>query len=146
MSAAGGRQAYFNLQLAAGRLRTIADREGRAVAGITAAQAGAMYAIAARPGSSQRALAKALAQRESAITTMIERLVAAGFVERRLNASDGRAWEIYLTAHGRESLGRLDVVLGALNGMIDAAIGPDCVDAFVDALESLRGLKIGPMT
>lgn len=138
---AGRRLAYFHLQAAAQRVRTIADQECLSRAGITAAQAGAMFVIARTPGANQRTLAEALQQRESAITGMVGRLSAAGLVERRPSQTDGRAWEIRLTAAGDRALRTLTAVLDTLNATIEEAIGAGGVDRFVDGLEQLEAVR-----
>lgn len=51
---------YHMLQLAPQRMRKHADEAGIAIAGVSAAQGGAMFVIEAHPGISQRDLARAL--------------------------------------------------------------------------------------
>lgn len=144
---AASRFTYFHLQAAAQRLRMLADQECLSWGGITAAQAGAMFVIARNSGGSQRAVAEALHQRESAITTMVSRLSAMGLVERRPSQIDGRAWKIYLTSTGETALNSLSAALDALNASIETAIGPNAVDRFVDALERLEEAHLaGPPT
>jgi DNA-binding MarR family transcriptional regulator len=138
-ASAEGRRIYFRLQVAAARVKTLADRRCRAAVGVSAAQAGALFAIASEPGASQRRIADALAQRESAVKTMVDRLAAAGFVERRPSATDARVWEVHLTEAGRTALDRIKRELRSLNGELEAALGGE-VDRFADALEALVAL------
>lgn len=113
------------LQVAAHRVRTHTDRRGLVVAGITTAQAGALFVIADRPGVTQREIAKALKLRESAVTGMIARLHRAGLVERRYNSSDQRARSWMLTQTGQEALQSLRTVLDEVNGRLTDALGEE---------------------
>jgi DNA-binding MarR family transcriptional regulator len=139
-SPAGRRRAYFQLQTAAQRLRTTADRLFLDEAGISTAQAAALTLIASHAGCRQSLIATQLGQRESAVTAMVGRLETAGFVERRASRSDGRAWELWPTESGSDALRRLDTALATVNGYIDEAIGADQVDDVVDALQRLSDL------
>jgi DNA-binding MarR family transcriptional regulator len=99
-----------------------------------------LFVIVSTAGTSQRAVAEALRQRESAITAMVGRLTRAGLVERRPNPSDARAWELYLTAHGRRALATIELELAKLNDQIDRALGAGHIDRFVDDLQALAEL------
>lgn len=114
---------YHLLQIAAHRLHNRADRQGVAVAGVTAARAGAMFVIAENPGTTQRGVAKALRQRESAVTTMVTRLVTAGLIRRQRSSEDPRAWSLYLTKKGETALREIKVELDRINKMLADAIG-----------------------
>jgi DNA-binding MarR family transcriptional regulator len=118
----------FVLQLAAHRLRTVSDRRSLEIAGITAAQAGVMFAIESDPGRNQRSLATVLGQQESAITTMIRRLEKAGLVQREARADDRRAFSLSLTRRGQATLDRLRGELDDLNSALQAALGKDHAD------------------
>jgi MarR family transcriptional regulator, organic hydroperoxide resistance regulator len=127
--------------MAAARLRTIADERCWAAVGVTAAQAAVLFVVARTAGTSQRAVAEALRQRESAITAMVGRLTRAGLLERRPNPSDARAWELYLTAAGRRALTCIELELATLNEQIDRAVGAGHVHRFVDDLQALAELE-----
>lgn len=143
---AGRRRTYFHLQIAAQRLRSVADELFVAATGITTAQAAALSVIAEQPGCTQRALAGTLRQRESAITTMAGRLVTAGLVERRPSAADGRAWALWPTPAGRAALAGLDGALARLNDLIEGAVGRGVLDDFVDVLEAIETISTAPPT
>ncbi len=137
---AGQRRTYFQLQLAAHQTRVVADELFHRDGGITTAQAAALSLIAQRGGCSQRDLAGVLRQRESAITTMVRRLERAGLVERHVSVADARAWELWLTPAGLDTIARLDHARAQLNRMLETAIGRTGVDAFTDALQALTNL------
>lgn len=141
-SAAGRRRAYFHLQVAAHRLQTLANEHTLATAGITAAQAGALFAIEQSPGTSQRSLADTLRQRESAVTGMVNRLSKAGLVERRRDGSDQRARQLWLTPAGEQALTTIRADVEELNRLFDEALGAGRVDDFVDGLEALADLAM----
>ncbi|MDD2926481.1 MarR family winged helix-turn-helix transcriptional regulator [Rhodoferax sp.] len=113
---------YHQLQLAAARLRSQADRLGAAAAGVSGAQAGVLLAVAAKPGASQRAVAQALGQSESGFTTMVSRLVAAELVLRTHDSVDPRAWALTLTPKGEDALVKVKEGLKELNRLIDRAL------------------------
>ena len=133
---------YHQLQLAAARLRTQADRMGMAAAGVSAAQAGALLVVAAKPGASQRAVAQALGQGESAFNTMATRLVAAGLVRRNDDPQDPRAWALHITPKGQEALGKIQEGLQAMNGRISEVLSPQDQAALTEALSHLAGIEM----
>ncbi|QYG94985.1 MarR family transcriptional regulator [Iamia sp. SCSIO 61187] len=139
MSAAHTERLYFHLQLAAGRLRAEADRACLDAAGVTTAQAAALAVVAGRPGTTQKEVARALHQAESAVTTLVRRLLAADLVTRTPSAADGRAWALDLTPTGRRALAQVEVAFGAVNDRIDAVLDPDEVASLAARLRLLAG-------
>lgn len=105
---------------------------------ITTAQAAVLMLIAAQPGCSQSLVAQTLGQRESAVTAMIGRLKTAGLIERRPSPDDGRAWELWPTETGRQTLNRLRVPMATINELIGRAIGVQHMDEFISALKRLE--------
>ena len=133
---------YHQLQLAAARLRTQADRMGMAAAGVSAAQAGALLVVAAKPGATQRAVAQALGQGESAFNTMATRLVAAGLVRRSDDPQDPRAWALHITPKGQEALGKIQEGLAVVNEHINQALSPQEQASMALALSRLAALDV----
>ena len=130
------------LQLAAHRLRKHSDRRGLETAGVTTAQAGALFVIAGQPGATQREIAQALKLRESAVTAMIARLLEARLVERSSSASDKRAWSLHLTDKGAKALAALRVELDQLNAKLGEALGDDGMQQLSAALRTIVSLKL----
>jgi DNA-binding MarR family transcriptional regulator len=128
---------YLLLQQAAHRLRLWADRRCLDAAGITTAQAGALFVLLDRPGCTQRELAAALGQRESGITAMVRRLLAAGLVDRRASASDHRAQALTLTPHGERALDAVRPVLAEFNAGLRRVLGADGPGTLAAALRAL---------
>lgn len=133
---------YHRLQIAAHRLKTFADRDGLAHAGVTAAQSGAMFVIALKPGATQRDVAKALHQRESAVTTMVSRLIAGGFVRRDRAKTDGRAWTLSLTPKGERALETVKDRTRAMNAKLKAAMGEADHAALARALDAIMAVDL----
>lgn len=138
LSRSGGRRLYFHLQTVAQRLRGLADEQFRIAGGITTAQSAALFVIVRNPGCTQRLVAEHLSQRESAITVMAARLETGGLIERRSSAADGRAWELRPTQAGIDAIATLQQALSVINEILEAAVGPDNVDDFADALLRLE--------
>lgn len=74
---------------------------------ITPGQFGVLTLIAANPGLSQSALARAIGVERSTMVAVIDRLQARGLVERRPSAADRRSYALGLGAAGRRLLARL---------------------------------------
>jgi DNA-binding MarR family transcriptional regulator len=113
---------YFLLGAASHRMRVVADRRCLERVGITAAQAGAMWAIEERPGATQRDVAQALNLVESAVTTMMGRLLDAGMVKRTRSKTDARAWTVSVTPKGRKALAEVAAALDDLNADMLAGV------------------------
>lgn len=143
---AGDHRLYHLLQLAAHRLRTHADREGMLAGGVTAAQAGALFVIAAQPGITQRGVARALGQQESALTAMVARLAQAGFIDAGVDPSDRRARTLTLTARGQAALDAMRAALDRLNARLDAAVGQSDLEAAVRALRAIVDMPLDRAT
>ncbi|MFC0105218.1 MarR family winged helix-turn-helix transcriptional regulator [Kibdelosporangium aridum] len=128
---------YFLLQRAAHQLRVAADRRCMGAAGITTAQLGALFVVQEQPGVTQQELAHALGQRESAITSMVTRLVDAGLISKRTHPKQYRAIALDLTTSGKQALERVRPVIQDFNEQMRAAIGADAFEATAQALAKL---------
>jgi len=139
MDPAGRARLYHLLQTAAHRLKIRADRDSQAVAGLTAAQAAAMFVIQLEAGgTTQRRVAAQLKLQESAVTTMVGRLMEAGFVHRAPSQTDGRAWTVTLTDAGEAALAAFRIHLDAMNAQLSAALGgEDEVARFAAGLKAI---------
>lgn len=134
---------YHLLQLAAHRMRIYADEQCVAAAGVTTAQAAALHVIAGEPGITQRGVALALKQRESAMTAMVRRLCEAGLLERQESESDSRAWALFLTDQGKAALADMRGPLDQINQRLGAAIGDSDARLFATILRSLAAGPVG---
>jgi DNA-binding MarR family transcriptional regulator len=118
------RRLYHRLVRAAHCARVRFDAEAMRRAGITAAQAAALFALDATPSQTQRRLAGVLRIKEPSATQMIARLEAQGLV-RRERAADSRAWAVSLSAEGRAALRRMRPVLHRLNAWLEDDFTPE---------------------
>ncbi|CAM3811226.1 MarR family winged helix-turn-helix transcriptional regulator [Kibdelosporangium persicum] len=128
---------YFMLQRAAHQVRVAADRRCLGAAGITSAQLGALFAVREQPGITQQELAHTLGQRESAITSMVTRLVDAGLITKRAHPRQYRAIALDLTSSGKQALDRVRPAIDQFNDEMRAAIGTEAFAATTEALARL---------
>ena len=89
------------------------DERARAI-GATNAQWRVLLALSRREGINQGGLAEVIEVEPITLCRMIDRLEEAGFVERRRDPSDRRAWNIFLTEASRPILTELRVLGDAL--------------------------------
>ena len=82
------------------RLRRIVVDRALKPLGITRSQWWVLAFLSRRDGMTQTALAADLDLTKVAIGGLLDRMEAAGFVERRADHSDGRARRVYLTRAG----------------------------------------------
>lgn len=86
------------------QLRTNADRPCLAVAGVTTAQLGALFAVRDQPDNTQQRLAHTLGLDESAVTTLVTRLTEAGLLTEKAHPDQYRAVGLELIEAGEEAL------------------------------------------
>jgi DNA-binding MarR family transcriptional regulator len=129
---------FLLLQQTAHRLRIWADRRCVDLAGVTTAQVGALFALHDTPMSTQRELAAALGQRESAVTAMVRRLLEAGLVRRHPSPDDHRAHLLALTPDGEQALKTVRPIVAEFNAMLRRALGADGPATLAAALRTLR--------
>lgn len=100
---------------------------------LTVPQYSALYALAATPGSSSAALARACLVTPQAMTVVLRNLVDLGLVTRRRHPVHGHVLETYLTAEGEAVLRRADAAAVAIERRI--------ADSFTaEEQEALRSL------
>ncbi|MHC3469933.1 MarR family winged helix-turn-helix transcriptional regulator [Streptomyces sp. 7R007] len=131
---------YFLLQRAAHRLRTAADRRCLAVAGVTTAQIGALFAVQDQPGITQQELARVLGLRESAVTALAGRLTMAGLLSKQPHPREHRAVVLELTDSGRAALRAAQPEIDRFNAELRDTLGED---GFVRTAGALRKLAYG---
>ena len=117
--------------------RVVVDRALKPL-GVTRSQWWVLAFLSRRDGMTQTALAADLDLTKVAIGGLLDRMEAAGFVERRADQSDGRARRVYLTRQGAKMVASIrasveTVELGILERIPE--------DALLQAAETLRTLK-----
>lgn len=78
--------------------------------GLTRAQWRATKMLNRREGLRQTELAELLEMEPIAVGRVIDRLQAAGFVERRADPKDRRAWRLYTTEQARRIIGDMETI------------------------------------
>jgi DNA-binding MarR family transcriptional regulator len=81
--------------------------ERMAALDLTPPHAGILRAIAAAPGRSQQALSTQLGLLPSRVVAFVDDLEEGGYLERRPNPDDRRQYALYLTAAGKELIGKV---------------------------------------
>src|SRR5271156_4844487 len=120
------------------RLRRIVVDRALKPLGITRSQWWVLAFLSRRDGMTQTALAADLDLTKVAIGGLLDRMEAAGFVERRADQSDGRARRVYLTRAGAKMIAAIRESVEAVELEILERI-PE--DALAQAADTLRTLK-----
>jgi len=127
----------FLLGQARHRLMTNLDKSLLETAGVTGAQAGALFYLMENNGCLLRELSHGLMLDNSAITGMVDRLEKRNLVKRRNSTRDRRAVNIYLTDSGRQAAAKALTVVKKYNNTIKEGFSSDQVDAFRRILQSI---------
>ena len=117
--------------------RVVVDRALKPL-GITRSQWWVLAFLSRRDGMTQTALAADLDLTKVAVGGLLDRIEAAGFVERRADQSDGRARRVYLTRAGAKMIAAIRESVEAVELEILERI-PE--EALAQAADTLRTLK-----
>lgn len=109
------RRYIFLLNMAQKRLQRHIEQQTEQRAGISAAQAGALFILQKQDGALSGELAAALDIAPSAMTGLADRMARAGLIERRTDALDRRINRLWLTDSGRDAAARALAELAPLN-------------------------------
>lgn len=93
--------------------------------GLTRAQWRATKVLYHREGLRQTELAEFLEMEPIAVGRVIDRLQTAGFVERRPDPKDRRAWRLYVTEQARVIVGDMELIARELRKDATRGIGHD---------------------
>lgn len=108
---------------------------------ITRQQVALLIALAQHPGASQNDLVAATGFDRSTMKEMLGRMVARGWVERRRDAADQRAWTIRITPAGQALLDdRFDAIATVQNEIL-SPLPEDLRPLFLRCLRILIGLE-----
>ena len=115
--------------------------------GLTRAQWRALKALHRTPGMRQNELAESLDMEPIAVGRVIDRLQAAGFVERRADPKDRRAWRLHDTEQARGVIDDMEEIAKGLRKDAVQGIALDDLQTTLAVLnrmkENLQGLD-GP--
>ena len=117
--------------------RVVVDRALKPL-GITRSQWWVLAFLSRRDGMTQTALAADLDLTKVAIGGLLDRMEAAGFVERRADQSDGRARRVYLTRAGAKMVAAIRESVEAVELEILERIPEDALAQAVDTLRTLK--------
>lgn len=106
--------------------------------GLTRAQWRAIKCLHRRAGIRQSELAEFLDMEPIAVGRVIDRLQAAGFVERRADPKDRRCWRLFTTQQANSVVGDMELIARGLRG--DAA-NDISVDELQQTLAVLTRMK-----
>jgi DNA-binding MarR family transcriptional regulator len=120
------------------RLRRVAVDRALKPMGVTRAQWWVLAFLSRRDGMTQTALAADLDLTKVAVGGLLDRMEAAGFVERQADRSDGRARRVFLTRAGAKMVSVIRESVEAVELDILSRV-PD--EALAQAAETLRTLK-----
>jgi DNA-binding MarR family transcriptional regulator len=109
---------------------------GNAIAGegIVQSEYASLIALEIEPGIDQRRLADAIGIDPSNASLVVERLHSMGLIERRVNGTDRRARELYLTPKGKALWRRARVKGRVANAKVIEPLAPHERELFLDML------------
>jgi DNA-binding MarR family transcriptional regulator len=106
-----------------------------------------LRAVAAAEGQSQQAIGERLQIPPSRMVAFVDGLEARSLLERRQNPHDRRTWALYLTADGRELLGRAFTLATGLERELCAELSASEREQLFELLQRVGlcvGLAAGP--
>ncbi len=106
--------------------------------GVSRAQWQVLFALSRNEGINQTGLAEYLEVETITLCRMVDRLAEAGFVERRSDPADRRAWRLHLTEAARPLLGRLKLLGDEVFAEAIAGVDADRLDMAIGVLTAIR--------
>jgi MarR family transcriptional regulator, transcriptional regulator for hemolysin len=131
------RELGFALHDVARLLRTYSDQRAREL-GTTRAQWAVLSRLQRCEGAKQNELAEALDLAPITLGRLIDKLTAAGLVERRDDATDRRANRLYLTEKAAPALRDLGALAEDLMGRAMAGVDESTTQAMHDGLMTMK--------
>ena len=102
------------------------------------AQAGLLFVLGKRDGALMGEAGAALDLGPAGISGLVDRMAAAGLVERRADPDDARAFRIYLTAKGRKALLRAKDVAHETNARLMEGFSAQEIDVVARWLTGIQ--------
>ncbi len=116
---------FLLLERAAHAVRQRLERRSQGELGISMVQLGALFHLVSRDGCLHKDLADALGIQPAAVSGLVDRMAAAGLVQRRACSDDARAQRLHATATGKRIAGKARPVVAAAQAVL--------VEGFTDA-------------
>lgn len=120
------------------RLRRIVVDRALKPLGLTRSQWWVLAFLSRRDGMTQTALAADLDLTKVAVGGLVDRMEAAGFVERRADERDARARRVYLTRSGQKLVTTIRESVDAVEADILATVSEDELDAAALVLVKIK--------
>jgi len=105
---------------------------------LTFVQARVLVHLAREGGLRQVELAARLEVQPITLARVIDQLERRGFVERRVDPEDRRAWRLFVTAQAHESLASIRRIGEAARTEALAGVAPASIDVLLQALARMR--------
>jgi MarR family transcriptional regulator for hemolysin len=137
MSAEFERDMFLLIHDVARLTRVEADRRARRM-GMTRAQWSIIRRLASQPGRSQKELADILEVEPITVARMLDRLEAAGMVERRADGQDRRIWRLHLLPPAMKVLKDINDELQALADFIGTGVTLEQREVMVNGLLRMK--------
>lgn len=118
-------------------IRTEADKRAR-IFGMTYAQWFILKRVARAPGLSQREIAEHLEVEPITVARLVDRLEAAGLIERRAEPNDRRIWRLHCTDAALPVLSRLDQESGSIYAAATNGIDPKDVELLFETIRRMK--------
>ena len=137
MTARREHRLVFLLNVAQRRLqRWVATRNE--TIGATPAQSGLLFILGKRDGALMGEAGAALDLGPPGISGLVDRMSAAGLIERRADPDDGRAWRLWLTQAGRAALAQSKAGLTEVNARLTDGFSEAEIDVVARWLTGLQ--------
>lgn len=118
-------------------IRVEADKRAR-VHGMTRAGWSLMARLGRYPGMSQKELADSLEVEPISVARMVDRLEAAGMLERRADANDRRIWRLHLLPAAEPILKKMSVMAAELEAAVTQDLSPAAREAMIEGLIQMK--------
>jgi MarR family transcriptional regulator, organic hydroperoxide resistance regulator len=116
---------FLLLDRAAHAVRQRLERRARDELGVSTVQLGALFHLTGHDGCLHKELADALGIQPAAVSGLVDRMAAAGLVQRRICADDGRAQRLHATAAGKRIAGKARPVVAGMQAALVAGFSGD---------------------
>ncbi|MFT3805692.1 MarR family winged helix-turn-helix transcriptional regulator [Arenimonas sp.] len=105
---------------------------------LTRAQWRALSRIQRAQGLTQAELAEDLEMEPMAVGRVVDRLVQAGFVERRADPADRRCWRLHLTARSDDVMGKMKRIAATLRDEATADVSDEDFERVMRLLVAVK--------
>jgi DNA-binding MarR family transcriptional regulator len=116
---------FLLLDRAAHGVRQQLERRVREEHGVSIVQLGALFFLVGREGCLHKELADALGIQPAAVSGLVDRMAAAGLVQRRTCSDDARAQRLHATAAGKRLASKAGPIIAAAQAALVEGFSED---------------------